>query len=190
MSAPILGRVDVGRIGTALLAALAVCILPVGTAHAQLFGPQYRSSWDNQVSFGHKHGHGNYHSVQAPTRERQLPFRSGTHKGTATVSFRHKHQPGHGNHRFVQAPTRERQLPFRSGTHKGTATVSFRHKHQPGHGHLVSSDTSTNRARISFRRAQAPTGARQSHFVQAQAPTRARQPRFVQAQVSTQARKI
>jgi lipoprotein-anchoring transpeptidase ErfK/SrfK len=138
MSAPILGRVDVGRIGTALLAALAVCILPVGTAHAQLFGPQYRSSWDSQVSFGHQHGHGNYHSVQAPTRERQLPFRSGTHKGTATVSFRHKHQPGHGNHRFVQAPTRERQLPFRSGTHKGTATVSFRHKHQPGHGHLVS----------------------------------------------------
>ena len=137
MSAPILGRVDVGRIGTALLVALAVCILPVGTAHAQLFGPQYRSSWDSQVSLGHKRGHGNYHSVQAPTRERQLSFRSGTHKGTATVSFRHKHQPGHGNHRFVQAPIRERQLPFRSGTHKGTATVSFRHKHQPGHGHLV-----------------------------------------------------
>jgi hypothetical protein len=114
MYAPILGRVDVGRIGTALLAALAVCILPVGTAHAQLFGPQYRSSWDNQVSFGHKHGHGNYHSVQAPTRERQLPFRSGTHKGTATVSFRHKHQPGHGNHRFVQAqaPTGARQSRF------------------------------------------------------------------------------
>ena len=166
MSAPILGRVDVGRIGTALLVALAVCILPVGTAHAQfLFGPQYRSSWDSQVSFGHKHGHGNYHSVQAPTRERQLSFRSGTHKGTATVSFRHKHQPGHGNHRFVQAPIRERQLPFRSGTHKGTATVSFRHKHQPGHGHL------------------------RHGFVQAQAPSRARQPRFVQAQVSTQARK-
>ena len=114
MSAPILGRVDVGRIGTALLAALAVCILPVGTAHAQLFGPQYRSSWDSQVSFGHKHGHGNYHSVQAPTRERQLPFRSGTHKGTATVSFRHKHQPGHGH------------------------LVSLGHKHQPGHGNLVS----------------------------------------------------
>ena len=124
MSGPILGRVDVGRIGTALLAALAVCILPVGTAHAQLFGPQYRSSWDSQVWFGHEHGHGNYHSVQAPhgngnyrfiqapTRERQLPFRSGK--------------------------KRERQLPFRSGTHKGTATVSFRHKHQPGYGHLVS----------------------------------------------------
>src|SRR4029077_9707288 len=93
MSAPILGRVDVGRIGTALLAALAVCILPVGTAHAQLFGPQYRSSWDSQVSFGHEHGHGNYHSVQAPH--------------------------GNGNYRFIQAPTRERQLPFRSGTHKG-----------------------------------------------------------------------
>ena len=136
MSAPIFG--SFGRIGTALLAALAVCILPVGTAHAQfLFGPQYSSSWGNQVSFGHKHGHGNYHSVQ--TRARQSPFRSGTRKGTATtVSFRHKQQPRRSNHRFVQAPTRERQLPFRSGTHKGTATVSFRHKHQPGHGHLVS----------------------------------------------------
>ena len=136
MSAPIFG--SFGRIGTALLAALAVCILPVGTAHAQfLFGPQYSSSWGNQVSFGHKHGHGNYHSVQ--TRARQSPFRSGARKGTATtVSFRHKQQPRRSNHRFVQAPTRERQLPFRSGTHKGTATVSFRHKHQPGHGHLVS----------------------------------------------------
>ena len=113
MSAPILGRVDVGRIGTALLAALAVCILPVGTAHAQLFGPQYRSSWDNQVSFGHKHGHGNHRFVQAPIRERQ-PFRSGTHKGTATVSFRHKHQAGHGH------------------------LVSLGHKHQPGHGNLIS----------------------------------------------------
>ena len=151
MSAPILGRVDVGRIGTALLAALAVCILPVGTAHAQLFGPQYRSSWDSQVSFGHEHGHGNYHSVQAPTRERQLPFRSSTHKGTATVSFRHKHQPGHGNHRFVQAPTRERQLPFRSGTHKGTATVSFRHKHQPGHGNHRFVQAPTRERQLPFR---------------------------------------
>ena len=143
-----------GRIGTALLAALAVCILPVGTAHAQfLFGPQYSSSWGNQVSFGHKHGHGNYHSVQpphgngnyrfvqAPARARQPPFRSGTstNRGTAiTVSFRPPH--GNGNYRFVQAPTRAR-LPFRSGTstNRGTA-ISFR------------SGTSTNRSTaISFR---------------------------------------
>jgi lipoprotein-anchoring transpeptidase ErfK/SrfK len=137
MSAPIFG--SFGRIGTALLAALTVCILPVGNAHAQfLFGPPYSSSWGNQVSFGHKHGHGNYHSVQ--TRARQSPFRSGARKGTAiTVSFRHKHQPGLGNHRFVQAPTRARQSPFRSGARKGTAiTVSFRHKHRPEHNNLGS----------------------------------------------------
>ena len=107
MSAPIFG--SFGRIGTALLAALAVCILPVGTAHAQfLFGPQYSSSWGNQVSFGHKRGHGNYHSVQTPAR--QSPFRSGTRKGTViTVSFRHKHRPEHDN------------------------LVSFRHKGQHRH---------------------------------------------------------
>ena len=137
MSAPIFG--SFGRIGIALLAALTVCILPVGNAHAQfLFGPPYSSSWGNQVSFGHKHGHGSYHSVQ--TRARQSPFRSGTRKGTATtVSFRHKHQPGLGNHRFVQAPTRARQLSFRSGTRKGTATtVSFSHKHRPEHNRLGS----------------------------------------------------
>jgi lipoprotein-anchoring transpeptidase ErfK/SrfK len=107
MSAPIFG--SFGRIGTALLAALAVCILPVRTAHAQfLFGPQYSSSWGNQVSFGHKRGHGNYHSVQTPARQSQ--FRSGTRKGTViTVSFRHKHRPEHDN------------------------LVSFRHKGQHRH---------------------------------------------------------
>ena len=112
MSAPIFG--SFGRIGTALLAALAVCILPVGTAHAQfLFGPPYSSSWGNQVSFGHKHGHGNYHSVQ--TRARQSPFRSGTRKGTViTVSFRHKHRPEHNN------------------------LGSFGHKHRPEHDNFVS----------------------------------------------------
>jgi lipoprotein-anchoring transpeptidase ErfK/SrfK len=137
MSAPIFG--SFGRIGTALLAALTVCILPVGNAHAQfLFGPPYSSSWGNQVSFGHNHGDGNHHSVQ--TRARQSPFRSGARKGTAiTVSFRHKHRPGLGNHRFVQAPTRARQSPFRSGARKGTAiTVSFRHKHRPEHNKLGS----------------------------------------------------
>jgi lipoprotein-anchoring transpeptidase ErfK/SrfK len=107
MSAPIFG--SFGRIGTALLAALAVCILPVRTAQAQfLFGPQYSSSWGNQVSFGHKRGHGNYHSVQTPARQSQ--FRSGTRKGTViTVSFRHKHRPEHDN------------------------LVSFRHKGQHRH---------------------------------------------------------
>jgi lipoprotein-anchoring transpeptidase ErfK/SrfK len=138
MSAPIFG--SFGRIGTALLAALAVCILPVGTAHAQfLFGPQYSSSWGNQVSFGHKHGHGSYHSVQ--TRARQSPFRSGTRKGTATtVSFRHKHQPGLGNHRFVQAPTRARTTVSFSHKHRPEHNKlgSFRHKHRPEHANLVS----------------------------------------------------
>ena len=138
MSAPIFG--SFGRIGTALLAALTVCILPVGNAHAQsLFGPPYSSSWGNQVSFGHKHGHGSYHSVQ--TRARQSPFRSGTRKGTATtVSFRHKHQPGLGNHRFVQAPTRARTTVSFSHKHRPEHNKlgSFRHKHRPEHANLVS----------------------------------------------------
>ena len=117
MSAPIFG--SFGRIGTALLAALAVCILPVGTAHAQfLFGPPYSSSWGNQVSFGHKHGHGNYHSVQ--TRARQSPFRSGTRKGTViTVSFRHKQRPEHnnlGSFRYKRRPEHDNLISFR---HKG-----------------------------------------------------------------------
>ena len=53
-----LGRINVGSTRATLLAALAVCILSVGTAHAQfLFWPQYRSWWGDHAPFRHKHQH-------------------------------------------------------------------------------------------------------------------------------------
>ena len=143
MSAPILGRLNVGLIRAALLAALAG-ILPVGTAHAQLlFGAQYRPSW-GAVSFRHKyeHRHGNHYFVQAPTRARQSPFRSGTNTSTAgTISFRHQH--GHGSRRFVKAPTRARQSRLHSGVDTGTAG---RHGH--GNYRLVKAPTRMRQSRL------------------------------------------
>ena len=46
MSAFILNRrLNAVSVRTALSAALAVCLIPIGTAQAELFGPQYRS-WE------------------------------------------------------------------------------------------------------------------------------------------------
>jgi lipoprotein-anchoring transpeptidase ErfK/SrfK len=49
LSAPIVDRLNAVSIRAALSVALAVCLIPIGTAHAELFGPQYRSSegYDN-----------------------------------------------------------------------------------------------------------------------------------------------
>ena len=58
MSAPVSGRTNRGPIRATIVAAFAVFILPVGTAHAQfLFWPQYRSWWGNHAPFRHKHHH-------------------------------------------------------------------------------------------------------------------------------------
>ena len=185
MSAPIFG--SFGRIGTALLAALAVCILPVGdcTRPVPVWAPIQvfvgRSGFVRAqtpdtaitVSFRPPHGNGNCRFRSAPTRAR-LPFRSGrsTNRGTAiTVSFRPPH--GNGNCRFVQAPTRAR-LPFRFQAREPTGARPSR---------FVQAQAPTGARPSRFARAQAPTGARQSRSVQAQAPTRARQTRFIQAQV-------
>jgi hypothetical protein len=57
MPAPILGRI-IARLIRATLVALAVFVLPVGTAHAQsLFWPHYRSWWGDHAPFRHKHQH-------------------------------------------------------------------------------------------------------------------------------------
>ena len=51
------GRINVRLIG-AILLALAVFVLPVGTAHTRsLFGPQYRSWWGDHATFRHKQQH-------------------------------------------------------------------------------------------------------------------------------------
>ena len=59
MSAPVSGRTNMGPIRATIVAAFAVFILPVGTAHAQFpFWPQYRSWWGDHAPFRHKHqGH-------------------------------------------------------------------------------------------------------------------------------------
>ena len=58
MSALIHRRHNVGSIRATLLAALAVCILPVGTTRAQpRFWPEYGPWWGNNFSFRHKHHH-------------------------------------------------------------------------------------------------------------------------------------
>ena len=44
-SAPIVDRLNAVSVRAALSVALAVCLIPIGTAHAELFGPQYRS-WE------------------------------------------------------------------------------------------------------------------------------------------------
>ena len=52
MSALILDRLNAVSIRAALSAALAVCLIPIGTAQAELFGPQYRSwGWDDYAPF-------------------------------------------------------------------------------------------------------------------------------------------
>jgi len=57
MPAPILERIN-ARLIRATLVALAVFVLPVGTAHAQsLFWPHYRSWWGDHAPFRHKHQH-------------------------------------------------------------------------------------------------------------------------------------
>ena len=45
LSAPIVDRLNAVSVRAALSVALAVCLIPIGTAHAELFGPQYRS-WE------------------------------------------------------------------------------------------------------------------------------------------------
>jgi lipoprotein-anchoring transpeptidase ErfK/SrfK len=45
LSAPIVDRLNAVSIRAALAVALAVCLIPIGTAQAELFGPQYRS-WE------------------------------------------------------------------------------------------------------------------------------------------------
>jgi len=52
------GRTNMGPIRATIVAAVAVFILPVGTAHAQFpFWPQYRSWWGDHAPFRHKHHH-------------------------------------------------------------------------------------------------------------------------------------
>ena len=58
MSAPASGRTNMGPIRATIVAAFAVLILPVGTAHAQFpFWPQSRSWWGDHAPFRHKHHH-------------------------------------------------------------------------------------------------------------------------------------
>ena len=58
MSAPVSGHTNMGPIRATIVAAFAVLILPVGTAHAQFpFWPQYRSWWGDHAPFRHKHHH-------------------------------------------------------------------------------------------------------------------------------------
>jgi hypothetical protein len=58
MSAPISGRINMGPIRATIVAAFAVFILPVSTAHAQfVFWPQYGSWWGDHAPFKHKHQH-------------------------------------------------------------------------------------------------------------------------------------
>src|SRR5882724_4898868 len=58
MSAAVSGRTNMGPIRATIVAAFAVFILPVGTAHAQFpFWPQYRSWWGDHAPFRHKHHH-------------------------------------------------------------------------------------------------------------------------------------
>jgi lipoprotein-anchoring transpeptidase ErfK/SrfK len=45
LSAPIVDRLNAVSVRSALSVALAVCLIPIGTAQAELFGPQYRS-WE------------------------------------------------------------------------------------------------------------------------------------------------
>ena len=45
LSAPIVDRLNAVSTRAALSVALAVCLIPIGTAQAELFGPQYRS-WE------------------------------------------------------------------------------------------------------------------------------------------------
>jgi hypothetical protein len=52
-----------------LLAAFAVCIFPIGTAHAQFFWPHYGSWWGDHAPFRHSHQH--RHTKSELTKENQ-----------------------------------------------------------------------------------------------------------------------
>jgi hypothetical protein len=70
MSAPIFGRINMGSIRATIVAAFAVFILPVSTAHAQFpFWPQYRSWWGDHAAFRHKHQHRHTKSESAKSAQ-------------------------------------------------------------------------------------------------------------------------
>jgi hypothetical protein len=70
MSAPISGRINMAPIRATMVAAFAVFILPVSTAHAQfLFWSQYGSWWGDHAPFRHKHQHRHTKSELAKTAQ-------------------------------------------------------------------------------------------------------------------------
>jgi hypothetical protein len=65
-----LGATMCSAIRTTLLAAIAVCLFPIGIAHARLsFWPQYGSWWGDHAPFRHNHQH--RHTISGSAKENQ-----------------------------------------------------------------------------------------------------------------------